>query len=307
MSSSCGSWPPRRRKSPLAVALPGSVLGVEHGLQAKTFKAGVIGRALAIYRVDEVVVYRDPDTERGDQALLALLLDYMASPPHLRRRLYPLDERLRYAGLLPPLRIASHDAPLRPEPGKVMEGLVEECRGRVCRVYLGGLGEGLLQASKPLREGSPVTVRIKGVKGRLVELEEASWGNTYTGYRVRLAGRLEGLVASYRRRGFRVVATSRLGECIAESGIARRLASLLEGPLLLVFGGPKRGVLEYTPRSLYDAAVNFVPWQGVETVRTEEALHAVLAQVNLLAEARFLPSTCVGGEEELKRAGGNRD
>ncbi len=282
--SGCGEWPPRRRRAPLSVAIPGSVLSVEHGLQAKTFKAGVIGRAIAIYRVDEVVVYRDPDTERGDQALLALLLSYMAAPPHLRKRLYPLDERLRYAGLLPPLRVASHDAPLTPRPGAVMEGLVEGCRGRRCRVYLGGLGEGLLLARRPLREGSVVTVRIKGVSGGVVELEEASWGDVYAGYAVKLAGRLEGLVESYRRRGYRVVATSRYGDCIARPEVRERLSEILRGPTLLVFGGPRRGVLEYTDRSLYDATVNFIPWQGTETVRTEEALHAVLAVVNILGE-----------------------
>jgi len=294
---SCGSWPPRRRRRPLAVALPGSVLSVEHGLQAKTFKAGVIGRALAIYRVDEVIIYRDPDTGRGDQALLALLLSYMAVPPHLRRRLYPIDERLRYAGLLPPLRVASHDAPLRPEPGSLMEGLVEECRGRTCRVYLGGLGEGVLHAGRRLREGMVVTVRIKGARGGAVELEEADWGDVYTGYTVRLAGRLEGLVAAYRRRGYRVVAASRRGDCITEPHVAASLAGMLrEAATLLVFGGPRRGVLEYTPRSLYDAAVNFIPGQGTETVRTEEALHAVLAIVNLLSEAQHFSLSQGAGE-----------
>ncbi len=307
MSSRCDSWPPKRRSQPLAVAVPGSVLSVEHGLQAKTFKAGIIGRALAIYRVDEVIVYRDPDTDRSDQNLLALLLGYMATPPHLRKKLYPLDDRLRYVGLLPPLRIASHDAPLRPQSGAVMEGLVEECSGRSCRVYLGGLGDGVLRARRSLREGDVVTVRIIAARRGVIEVEEASWGNVYTGFAVRRAGRLEGLVSSYRKRGFRVVAASRLGDCISEPRIQSRLVSMLGDAVLVVFGGPRRGVLEFTSPRMYDAVVNFIPWQGVETVRTEEALHASLSLINMLAEAQLFSSLDERGEEELKRSGGNRD
>ncbi|WP_156315800.1 putative RNA uridine N3 methyltransferase [Aeropyrum camini] len=55
---------------------------------------------------------------------------------------------------------------------------------------------------------------------------------------------------------------------------------LLESPDS--FGGPYRGVLEYTSPSLYDGVVNVIPHQGTETVRTEEALHATLEAVNVL-------------------------
>jgi len=227
-------------------------------------------------------VYRDPDTSREDQGLLALLLSYMATPPHLKKKLFPIDDRLRYVGLLTPLRTPSHEPPMEPRPGAVLDGYVEECRGRRCRVSLGLLGEAVLEGSSA-RPGSVVTVRIVSVDGSRVVVERTSWGGVYSGFTVTMAGRLEGVVSRYRKKGFGILATSRHGECVADEEVKGRIADMARRPLLVVFGGPRLGVLEYTSRSLYDATINFIPWQGVETVRTEEALHAVLALVNALA------------------------
>jgi len=226
-------------------------------------------------------VYRDPDTSREDQGLLALLLSYMATPPHLKKKLFPIDERLRYAGLLPPLRTPSHEPPVEPRPGAILDGYVEECSGGRCRVNLGLLGEAVLEGSTA-KPGSVVTVRIVSVAGGRVLVERASWGDIYPGFRVSMAGRLEGVVSRYRKRGYGILATSRYGECLVDEEAKQRVARMARRPLLVVFGGPRLGVLEYASRSLFDATVNFIPWQGVETVRTEEALHAVLALLNAL-------------------------
>ncbi|MFN4046727.1 MAG: putative RNA uridine N3 methyltransferase, partial [Acidilobaceae archaeon] len=87
-------WPPRRRHRKLAVAFPASVLATEDTLELKTIKAGVIGRVLAVYRVDQAVLFMDPESREGDLKLLKLLLEYMVSPPHLRRKLYPITREL---------------------------------------------------------------------------------------------------------------------------------------------------------------------------------------------------------------------
>ncbi|MEB2836905.1 MAG: hypothetical protein GSR80_000392, partial [Desulfurococcales archaeon] len=206
----CARWPPPRRSYSLEVAIPGSILSVEHGLLAKTLKAGLIARALAIYRVDEVIVYADSHTDPRDQRLLHLLLRYAEAPPHLKRRLFPLMEELRYAGLIPPLRTPHHEAPEEPVEGALLEGLVVSRRGGVCRVFLGRLGTWRIPGcTRP--EGSRVTVEILDAASRLAR--EASWGGVYAGYRVSLAGPLEGLVGEARRRGRLVVGTSRLGDC----------------------------------------------------------------------------------------------
>ena len=268
----CWEWPSRRRVSRLAVALPGSVLTVEPGLLMKTVKAGIIGRILAVFRVDEVAVFRDPDTGPGDAELMASLLSYQATPPHLKKKMFKLSEELRYAGVMPPLKIPSHTPPDRLEEGVVMYGYVEYCRGSLCRVYLGKAGYG--NARGPLKPGSMVLVKVvevRGSKARLEVLDEDSV-DIYLGYKVNVYDTVEEAVEDYRRRGFRVVATSKFGECTLDLGCDR--------PTFIVFGGPKRGLLEYTDPSIYDVVVNTVPMQGTETVRTEEALTATLAILN---------------------------
>ncbi len=264
----CTEWPPHRRPRPLHVALPGSVLSTEHSLQAKTLKAGYIARALAIHRVDHAWLFRDPDTSREDLRLLSLLLRYSVTPPHLKKRLFPISGALRYVGLLPPLNLANHEAPTSPEPGALIDGIVEECRGGYCRIFLGSLGYGVMQGKS--RPGRMVTVRILGSRGGSVEVEEASWGPIYTGFRVSIKSRLDSLIREARGRGLRVVATSRLGECVD---------SIVNEGLLIVFGGPRLGLLEYADSRLFDVIANTVHMQGARTVRTEEAIHATLTRV----------------------------
>ena len=76
-----------------------------------------------MFGVDEVVIFDDgvkDDTtdQNGDQRssmqstsahdFLALLLSYLETPPHMRRRLFPMNPDLRKAGLLPSLDMPHH-------------------------------------------------------------------------------------------------------------------------------------------------------------------------------------------------------
>ncbi|MEB3816446.1 MAG: hypothetical protein LRS46_00680 [Desulfurococcales archaeon] len=275
----CSEWPPPRAGYETVVALPGSVLSVEPDLRMKTVKAGFIARALAIYRVDLAIIYRDEETRQGDAELLKLLLDYEATPPHLRRRLYPLRPELRYAGLLPPLRTFPHDAPLEPSPGAVVDGVIVGRDSRGCRVYLGRLGYWRLRGcGKPA--GTVVTVKIVDVNSK--EVVEASWDGIYPGYSSTLMPSLDSVIRWARGRGYVTVAASRLGQCL-DRGLACRILreARSRGGVLLAFGGP-HGTLY--GRAGFDYIVNTVPFQGVKTVRTEEALHSLLALLNAVRE-----------------------
>lgn len=141
--------PPRPRfpRPTLSIALPGSILSNAQSPELRTYLAGQIGRALAIYRVDEVVVFGEKDAAAtggggGGRAgatsgpgrrrppmpvpeaddLLALLLTYLETPQYLRKHLFPLNPALRLAGLLNPLA-ASHHLPFD-EAFRFREGVV---------------------------------------------------------------------------------------------------------------------------------------------------------------------------------------
>ena len=52
-------WPPPKRKIQLKVVIPASILSVEHTLYEKTLITGFLARALAIFRVSEIAVFKD--------------------------------------------------------------------------------------------------------------------------------------------------------------------------------------------------------------------------------------------------------
>ncbi len=108
----------------LAVAFPDTVLEEHDSLREKTVKLGQIARTCSVFGVDTVQVFRDP-RGRGESSLIRRVLEYLETPQYLRRRLFPLDESLKFAGLLPPLRIPSHKpkvASTSLRPGEFREG-----------------------------------------------------------------------------------------------------------------------------------------------------------------------------------------
>ncbi|MCJ1401289.1 hypothetical protein MMC11_004501 [Xylographa trunciseda] len=97
------------------------------GAQSQDLKAtlaGQIARALAVFCVDEVVIFDDgqgkPQTQQNGQGdsgysgysdpnyFLMHLLSYLETPPHLRMHLFPLHPDLRTAGTLPSLDMPHH-------------------------------------------------------------------------------------------------------------------------------------------------------------------------------------------------------
>ena len=112
-------------KKKLAIAIPASVISDTPHLREKTSKIGLIGRAAAIFRVDEIIVY--PDNPKANQVrdldFISLLLNYLETPQYLRKRLFKLEPSLQFAGILPPLRTPHH-----PVSGKTRDLKVGEYR-----------------------------------------------------------------------------------------------------------------------------------------------------------------------------------
>jgi predicted SPOUT superfamily RNA methylase MTH1 len=93
-------------KKKTSIAIPASVVSDTPHLREKTSKIGLIGRAAAIFKVNEIIIY--PDNPRTSQTaemdLIATLLAYMETPQYLRKRLFKIKPDLQFAGILPPLR-----------------------------------------------------------------------------------------------------------------------------------------------------------------------------------------------------------
>ncbi|EGE78878.1 deoxyribose-phosphate aldolase [Blastomyces dermatitidis ATCC 18188] len=113
------------RSQTLSIALPGSIIANAQSHDQKTFLAGSIARALAVFCVDEVVIFdddarqtrskpyhnanEDEYTAYSDPShFLAHVLSYLETPPYLRKYLFPMHRNLRTAGTLPSLDMPHH-------------------------------------------------------------------------------------------------------------------------------------------------------------------------------------------------------
>jgi len=279
------------RKKKLSIAIPASIVSDVPHLREKTSKVGLIGRAAAIFRVDEIIVY--PDNPHVNQAanmnLIATLLAYLETPQYLRKRLFRLRPELRYAGVLPPLRTPHH--PLNRKiknlkVGEYREGVTLSRTGKGILVDIGVERPALIKNRK-MATDRRVTVKItkvdKRVEGELSNRNEIS---EYWGYKVAEEKQSIGKIVKSRDFGL-IIATSKYGvlfENVAEKIIEKwRKAD----NVLVVFGAPTQGLREIIRleglnlEDVVDFVVNTVPMQGTETIRTEEALIASLAILNV--------------------------
>jgi methyltransferase len=263
----------------VAVAIPGTVLEDKESLREKSAKLGQIARACAIFGVDAIEVFDDPG-RRGEGALVKKVLEFLETPQYLRKRLYPLDEALRYAGALPPLRIPSHRQRVTLEGlqvGEVREGVVNP----------DGTVEIGLEVPARFAGGAPpgrrVTVKVSSKSPLAAQSVRRDEVPRYWGYSVESKSLDE--VFDDRRFGLKV-ATSRLGKPLRSALPGLRDSFARTGGVKLVFGAPSRGLFDMVGPGLgkkADVVLNLFAQQHVETVRTEEAVFSGLNLLNVLS------------------------
>lgn len=280
-------------KKRLAIAVPASVVADTPHLREKTSKIGLIGRAAAIFRVNEIIIYHDNRKANQYQFadLIATLLAYMETPQYLRKRLFELDPRLQYVGIVPPLRTPHHPLNRKVENLKVgehREGIVISATKDGVLVDV-GVEVPALMREKQFAVGKRLTVKITRVDEQ-VEVQTANRDEIpdYWGYAVTEAMEKYALTKLLLSGRFDlIIATSKKGSKLAD--VAGELAQRWKeaSSILIVFGSPKKGLYEMASdwkmnlNDLVDFVVNTIPEQGTETVRTEEALLATLAILNM--------------------------
>ncbi|MFW9911104.1 MAG: putative RNA uridine N3 methyltransferase [Candidatus Thorarchaeota archaeon] len=269
----------------LHVAIPDTSLVDCSDLRQKTVKSGILARAMAVFRVERVIVYETGNLRsktKRDSDLLVRLLEFMDTPQYLRRRIFPKTPSLKFVGLLPPLRTRSH--PLDSEPSELSVGMTRwGVQVRLGKVDI-GVGE-LIDHSEALSERSPTLLRIIETTPKIrVKPINRSEIERYWGFDVEritsLADRLSD--AAHMTR----IIFSRKAPPYhrLENEIASTVANTRS--ILAVFGGPMHGVAELLSsekdaiKKNSDFWVNTILGQGTETVRLEEAVLASLALIN---------------------------
>jgi predicted SPOUT superfamily RNA methylase MTH1 len=283
--------PPAKRPWRLTVAVPCSLIADVPHLREKTSRLGFLGRALGIFRVDEVLIYSDL---AGDEAtrqgqFISSVLSYMETPQHLRKHLVQVNPDLRFVGVLPPLRTPNHPSSRKITDlriGETREGVVVDADAHTSQLDI-GVGT-FAEVPTRLHRGSRVSVRISKIASKIVtELVEENRIDIYWGFRVTLKNLPLGRLIKETKPDV-VIATSRLGDKVDKMLDQLRTAISGASKVLLAFGSPRRGLHEIIEEegmnlnTLATFTVNFVPHQGTQTVRTEEAVYSALTILNII-------------------------
>ena len=280
---------PARRSQIVSVALPASLtLDIPH-LREKTARLGFVSRALATFRVEEAIIYRDRAGAEIDREarMIEKMLTYIETPQYLRKLVFKMDPDLQYAGTLPPLRTPNHPDKQNPSPGLLREGVVVQS-GPSSMVEAGF--RNVVRVKSKLPTSDRITIRLTRISPELEgEIVEPSGLTIYWGFRV-ARGNVS-LSEIVRNRKFDLtISTSRKGTDVRKITPELREKWKSSKRPLIVFGSPNDGVPEILARSgmnvsdAMDFDLNIIPDQGVETVRTEEALWGFLAVLNVLEE-----------------------
>ncbi len=218
--------------------------------------------------------------------LVTTLLQYAATPQYLRRKLFPLNPTLQYAGIIPPLRTPNHQLNSKIEdlpPESYREGIILSVSNQECSVDV-GLPKPLNIRKQDAKPGERIVLRVTKTNAIHAQAVPDSQIPQYFG--LRTSTQTESLKQSLEGDYDLRIATSRLGTPVNQLSEQLSKGMTNSKKALILFGPPSEGLNQIATREGFnlDEKVNFtlntVPDQGTATVRTEEALSATLALLN---------------------------
>lgn len=282
-------WPPPKSKVSLSVVIPSSNLSVYKDLKLKTRLVGELARVLAVFRVETVAIYKDPESNEEDHELLVKIMRYLLIPPYLRIKVQSFDKYLKFAGLLPPLSLYTHNPENRPvDIGDIRFGLVLNEFGVV---DIGWTRPCRLVNYDRIKRGDIILVEVVSIDPLTCHIVRNS--HIYSGYSVSNITNEDDLLRFINRHDM-IVNTSKDGipihSIFSDREAIRKVSNARS--ICLLFGNPRKDFNELAralPR--IDMTLNFIPYQGTLTVRTPEAIIASLAILNALLNCFTIESS----------------
>ncbi|RKP38911.1 putative RNA methyltransferase, partial [Dimargaris cristalligena] len=290
------------RQYTVSIALPGSIVDNAQSAELRTYLAGQIARAAAVFNVDEIVIYDDQcqrlfesaNQQSDPHLFLSRVLQYLETPQYLRRALFPMHPDLRYARLLNPLDCPHHVR--QDEPSPYREGVTLPQRNQVqsggpvrggSRTFVNCGLRRYVMINRSIQPNVRVTVKMddfehletKNPSGTVVSPRmPREKDGIYWGYQIRLANSISQVFSECPYPGGYdlKIGTSERGDSIDET--TDKMPAYRH--LLVVFGG----VIGIEPAvdadqsirypgedssKLFDLWLNTCPNQGSRTIRTE--------------------------------------
>ena len=271
-------------KDELSIFIPNSFLSESKDLKIRTYKVGILGRALAIFQADNVVIYNDDHVknEEGemDGEFIAEILSYMNTPQYLRKQAFPIRPELKHVGILPPLRTPHHPVNSQPDVGDYRQGFTVKRNKKGTFVDIGM--DKLAFCKEQLSVKRIFDFKITKIAKKEVIVTPDKPDDVYWGYNVMSSNKsLKNSLKLIKPN--LVVETTRYGDYI--DSIFDELKPKVDESksIAILFGGPYSSIAEDVSNPNWDLyKVNTIPNQGTETVRTEEAVVATLSLFNFM-------------------------
>jgi predicted SPOUT superfamily RNA methylase MTH1 len=261
---------------------------------------GQIGRAAAIFNIDEVVIVKDnrgaktANFKHDVTGFFTRNLEYMETPQYLRKLLFPIHPDLKYSGMLNPLDTPHHlrfDEESEFREGVVVKRPVAENSGSWVNI---GLKKDC-KVNMQIQPNTRVTVKLSespqakcnsylDLTGEVVSpAAPRETRGLYWGYTVRVATSFTSLFSDSPYEGGYdlTIGTSDKGEAFSEAKVTQPFKHAL-----IAFGGlaglediieADESIAEKDPRQFFSLYLNTCPTQGTRTIRTEEAVYITLA------------------------------
>ena len=271
-------------KDELSIFIPNSFLSESKDLKIRTYKVGILGRALAIFQADNVVIYNDDNVKnedgKNDGKFIAEVLSYMNTPQYLRKKAFPIKAELKHVGILPPLRTPHHPVNSQPDVGDYRQGFTVKRNKKGTFVDIGM--DKLAFCKEQLSVKRIFDFKITKIAKKEVIVTPDKPDDVYWGYNVISSNK--SLKNSLKLiKPDLVVETTRYGDYI--DSIFDELKHKVDecNSIAILFGGPYSSIQEDVSGGNWDLLkVNTIPYQGTETVRTEEAVVATLSLFNFM-------------------------
>ncbi|MEA4956721.1 hypothetical protein SDC9_21454 [bioreactor metagenome] len=279
-------------KKQVSIFIPDSFLSETTDLKIKTSKIGVVGRALALFQVDQIVIYKDlsqnDDKYLADADFMADVLEYMNTPQYLRKRVFPIRSELKHVGILPPLRTPHHPIESDLKVGDYRQGFTVRRNKKGTYIDIGmkvdsGMknAENLAFCKEQLSVNKVFSFRVTKLAKEVIvtpdEPDDVYWGYKTLSTHKSLKNSLKLVNPDF------VVETTKYADTI--NSIFNEFEERLDkaGNIAIVFGGPYSSISEDLSGFSWDLIkLNTVPSQGTETVRTEEAIVSTLSIINMM-------------------------
>jgi predicted SPOUT superfamily RNA methylase MTH1 len=272
----------------ISIGISDSFLLESQSLLEKSIKISHLARAASIFRVGNIYIYKDSSTklDSQDEKIIEIILEYLNTPPYLRKRLFQRMPILQHVGMLPPIKAPHHKAKVSLKDlkiGDVRVGAPIKINGSsYADVGLDKLVQ-LVKINSGLKK---IMVKIMSIEPCITGVEVTKeYLQGYWGYTVVYTNSLKELLRAF--KADEIILTSIQGRSISDKGFSAFLGHKIRNikELLVVFGGPSSGLKgimksENVQISDFPFVINMFPNQGTETVRVEEAILGTLSILN---------------------------